>query len=404
MAKDKLQAATGFIFITLLIDVIGFGIIIPVIPSLIQQLIHGSLSEASTYGGWLLAAYAVVQFICAPIMGNLSDQFGRRPVLLFSLLGFAIDYLLTAFSTSIVWLFIGRIIAGVTGSSFSTASAYIADISTPEKKAQNFGMIGAAFGIGFIIGPMLGGLLGEYGARIPFFAAAALSFLNFAYGYFVLPESLKKEDRRPFSWKRANPAGSLLQLNKYPVIAGLVASLTLLYIASHAVQSTWTYYTIEKFGWTNKTIGISLGVVGISVAIVQGVLIRLVIPKLGQEKSVYVGLAFYCIGFVLFAVATKGWMMFAFTGIYCLGGIAMPALQGIMSNFVPKNEQGELQGALTSLMSATSIIGPPLMNHIFAYFTSTAAPMHLSGAAMYLAAVLTLLSTLLAYKSLRQSV
>jgi len=404
MAKDKLQAATGFIFITLLIDVIGFGIIIPVIPSLIQQLIHGSLSEASTYGGWLLAAYAVVQFICAPIMGNLSDQFGRRPVLLFSLLGFAIDYLLTAFSTSIVWLFIGRIIAGVTGSSFSTASAYIADISTPEKKAQNFGMIGAAFGIGFIIGPMLGGLLGEYGARIPFFAAAALSFLNFAYGYFVLPESLKKEDRRPFSWKRANPAGSLLQLNKYPVIAGLVASLTLLYIASHAVQSTWTYYTIEKFGWTNKTIGISLGVVGISVAIVQGVLIRLAIPKLGQEKSVYVGLAFYCIGFVLFAVATKGWMMFAFTGIYCLGGIAMPALQGIMSNFVPKNEQGELQGALTSLMSATSIIGPPLMNHIFAFFTSTAAPMHLSGAAMYLAAVLTLLSTLLAYKSLRQSV
>ncbi len=404
MAKDKLQAATGFIFITLLIDVIGFGIIIPVIPSLIQQLIHGSLSEASTYGGWLLAAYAVVQFICAPIMGNLSDQFGRRPVLLFSLLGFAIDYLLTAFSTSIVWLFIGRIIAGVTGSSFSTASAYIADISTPEKKAQNFGMIGAAFGIGFIIGPMLGGLLGEYGARIPFFAAAVLSFLNFAYGYFVLPESLKKEDRRPFSWKRANPAGSLLQLNKYPVIAGLVASLTLLYIASHAVQSTWTYYTIEKFGWTNKTIGISLGVVGISVAIVQGVLIRLAIPKLGQEKSVYVGLAFYCIGFVLFAVATKGWMMFAFTGIYCLGGIAMPALQGIMSNFVPKNEQGELQGALTSLMSATSIIGPPLMNHIFAFFTSTAAPMHLSGAAMYLAAVLTLLSTLLAYKSLRQSV
>lgn len=404
MAKDKKQAALGFIFITLLIDIIGFGIIIPVLPSLIQSLLHGTdetISQTATYGGWLVFAYASMQFLCSPIMGNLSDQYGRRPVLLFSLFGFGIDYLFLAFAPSIFWLFIGRMIAGITGASITTAAAYIADISTPEKRAQNFGMIGAAFGLGFIIGPFLGGTLSHYGVRVPFFAAAGLSLLNWLYGYFILPESLSKSNRRRFDWKRANPLGALKQLNKYPVIAGLVLSITLIYIAAHAVQTTWSYFTIKQLKWDAKMIGYSLGVIGVCIMIVQGLIVRVVIPKIGQEKSVYVGLAFYTLGFVLFAYASTTWMMFAFTAVYCLGGIAGPSIQGLISTHVPANEQGELQGALTSLMSATSVIGPLLMTHIFAFFTAKTAPIYFPGAPFLLGAFLTLISTVLAYRSFR---
>ncbi len=401
MAKNKKEAALGFIFITLLIDIIGFGIIIPILPQLIQSLTHGTVSEASRYGGLLIFAYSLMQFVFSPIIGNLSDQYGRRPVLLCSLFGFGIDYLFLAFAPSIGWLFVGRMIAGITGASITTGSAYISDISTPEKKAQNFGMIGAAFGLGFIIGPVLGGQLAHFGVRWPFIGAAILSLINWLYGFFVLPESLAKENRRRFEWKRANPVGSLKMLNKYPVIAGLVLSITLIYIASHSVQTTWSYITIEKFSWSPTMIGYSLGVVGICVAIVQGVLIRRIIPKLGQEKSVYIGLALYAIGFVLFAYASQTWMMYAFTAIYCMGGIAMPSIQGIISTHVPPNEQGELQGALTSLMSATSIIGPLIMTNIFAYFTATNAPIHFAGAPFILSAVLTIISSVLAYRSLK---
>lgn len=411
--RSNKKAALSFILITLLIDVIGFGIIIPVIPKLIIGLLHGPealthgalskayLSEAADYGGWLLFAYAVMQFIFSPILGNLSDKYGRRPILLFSLLGFGLDYILQGFAPTIIWLFIGRVIAGITGGSFTTASAYIADVSSPEKRAQNFGMIGAAFGVGFIIGPVIGGLLGHYGARVPFFASAILALLNWLYGYLILPESLAKEHRRSFDWKRANPLGSLLHLRKYPVVSGLVASITLLYIASHAVQSNWTYYTMSKFGWDERMVGYSLGFVGLTVGIVQGGLIRIVIPKLGQNKSVYTGLALYTLGFLLFAFATQTWMMFAFMIPYAMGGIAGPSIQGIISHHVPANEQGELQGALTSLMSATSIIGPILMNKMFAYFTSEHTPVYFPGASMLLGAILTMISTLLAFKALR---
>lgn len=402
MAKNKKEAALGFIFITLLIDIIGFGIIIPILPQLIQSLTHGTVSEASRYGGLLIFAYSLMQFVFSPIIGNLSDQYGRRPVLLCSLFGFGIDYLFLAFAPSIGWLFVGRLIAGVTGASITTGSAYISDISTPEKKAQNFGMIGAAFGLGFIIGPVLGGQLAHFGVRWPFIGAAILSLINWLYGFFVLPESLAKENRRSFEWKRANPVGSLKMLNKYPVIAGLVISITLIYIASHSVQTTWSYITIEKFGWSPTMIGYSLGVVGVCVAIVQGVLIRRIIPKLGLEKSVYIGLALYAIGFILFAYASQTWMMYAFTAIYCMGGIAMPSIQGIISTHVPPNEQGELQGALTSLMSATSIIGPLIMTNIFAYFTATNAPIHFAGAPFIVSAVLTIISSVLAYRSLKK--
>jgi len=400
---SKKSPAIGFIFITLLIDVMGLGIIIPVMPKLISELVGGSLSDAARYGGWILFSYSFVQFVCAPIVGGLSDQFGRRPVLLASLLGFALDYLFVAYAPSIVWLFVGRIIAGVMGASFTTGAAYIADVSTPEKRAQNFGLIGAAFGLGFIIGPVLGGLLGQYGSRVPFLAAAGLSMLNFLYGLFILPESLKQENRRKFSWKRASPIGALKHLQKYPVISGLIISLALLYVAMHAVQSNWSYYTMEKFHWNERIIGYSLGAMGLLGAIVQGGLIRLIIPKIGQKRGVYVGLFLYSVGFVLFAFARETWMMFAFMVPYILGGIAGPSLQGIISTQVPSNEQGELQGALTSLMSLTSIIGPPLMSNLFYFFTKSEAPVYFPGAPMLTAAVLTLLSAYLARKSLKRN-
>lgn len=401
---QKQRPALGFIFVTLLIDVTGWGIIIPVMPRLIQELGGGSISEASKYGGWLISVYAIMQFICAPIMGGLSDRYGRRPVLLASLFGFGIDYLFLAFAPTLGWLFAGRLIAGIMGASFTTAGAYIADISTPEKRAQNFGIIGAAFGLGFIVGPVIGGLLGGLGSRVPFLVTAGLTLLNWLYGFFILPESLLQANRRKFEWSRANPLGTLKSLFRYPVIAGLFVSLAFLYTAAHAVQSNWSYYTIEKFRWSETSIGISLGVVGFVYAIVQGWLIRIIIPKLGQQRSVYFGLGLYAAGFLLYALATEGWMMYAVTIVYCLGGIAGPALQGIMSNSIPPTEQGELQGGFTSLMSLTSIIGPFLMNSLlFSYFTGSETPYYLPGAPMLLGALLTIISTFLARKSLKRT-
>src|SRR4051812_27338899 len=394
------KAAISFIFVTLLIDVTGFGLIIPVFPKLIEQLIHGGISEASKWGGWLTFAYAFMQFLFAPVLGNLSDKYGRRPVLLFSLAGFGIDYIFLSLAPTIGWLFVGRVIAGITGASFTTASAYIADISTDENRAQNFGMIGAAFGIGFIIGPVIGGVLGEYRSRLPFVVAACLALVNALYGYFVLPESLSKESRRSFNWKRANPLGSLIQLKKYPSLGGLIGSLILVYVGAHAVQSTWTYINIEKFEWSEGMIGYSLGMVGLLVAIVQGGLIRFINPRLGNEKSVYIGLTLYALGLLLFSFASQTWMMFVFLIPYCFGGIAGPALQSNISGAVPSNEQGELQGALTSLISVTSIVGPLIMTNLFAYFTRTNTPVRFPGAPFLLGAVLMLLSAVLSYFAL----
>lgn len=401
----KRTPALGFIFITLLIDVTGWGIIIPVMPRLIQEVTGAPLSEASRYGGWLISAYAIMQFVCAPVVGALSDRFGRRPVLLASLFGFGVDYLVLAFAPTLSWLFVGRIVAGIMGASFTTAGAYIADISAPEKRAQNFGIMGAAFGLGFIIGPVIGGLLGGLGTRVPFLVTAGLTLLNWLYGFFILPESLKPEHRRAFDWRRANPLGTLKSLLRHKVIAGLLVSLTLLYIAAHAVQSNWSYYTIEKFGWKEADIGFSLGVTGLLITVVQGWLIRQLIPRLGQERSVYVGLGLYAAGLLLYALATKGWMMYAFTVVYSLGGIAGPAIQGIISRVVPPNEQGELQGGFTSLMSLSSIIGPFLMNSVlFAAFTREGAGVYFPGAAMLAGSVLVLVAALLARRSLKRTV
>ncbi|HEU5291907.1 MAG TPA: TCR/Tet family MFS transporter, partial [Cyclobacteriaceae bacterium] len=350
----------------------------------------------------LLFSYALVQFFCAPIVGALSDRYGRRPVLLGSLFGFGVDYLFLAFAPSLWMFFIGRILAGVMGASFTTAGAYIADISTPEKRAQNFGIIGAAFGLGFIIGPPLGGFLGEIGLRTPFYVCAGLTFLNWLFGFFVLPESLREENKRKFEWKRANPFGALKSITRFPVIAGLLVALALIYVSAHAVQTNWAFYVEEKFGWKPVDVGLSLTVVGIAFVIIQGGLIRLIIPKLGRERSVYVGIALYALGFLLYGIATEGWMMYPIIIIYCLGSIAGPALQGIMSSAIPPNEQGELQGGFTSLMSMAAIIGPLLMNGIFYLFTHKDGPVYFPGAAMVLGAVLTLISSLLARNTLKK--
>ncbi|MEN9547908.1 MAG: hypothetical protein RIR12_499 [Bacteroidota bacterium] len=394
------QAAIGFIFITLLIDIMSWGLIIPVMPKLIAQLKNITINEASGQGAWLIAAYAVTQFLFAPVIGNLSDQFGRRPILLSSLVGFGIDYIILALAPTYSWLFIGRIVAGITGASFTTATAYIADISTPATRAKNFGMIGAAFGLGFVIGPALGGMLAGWGIRAPFYAAATLCLLNALYGYFILPESLSKENRRRFEWKKANPFGSLVFLKRMPGIGGLALCYFLIYMAAQSVQGNWSFYTIYRFTWSEGMVGISLAVVGLLVGAVQGGLTRVINPKLGDEKSIYLGLVFYTIGLVLFGVASQGWMMFVFLIPYCMGGIAGPSLQAIMAGQVPANQQGALQGALTSLMSLTTIFGPLMMNNLFHYFTTPKAPFYFPGISFIVGALFMLSSLCIACKVL----
>jgi DHA1 family tetracycline resistance protein-like MFS transporter len=399
--RTSKKAAISFIFVTLLIDIMGWGLIIPVMADLIAQLKGIPVNQASTYGAFLLSVFAITQFLFAPVIGNLSDKYGRRPILLFSLLGFGIDYIILALAPAYGWLFVGRVIAGITGASFTTASAYIADVSTDEtSRAKNFGMIGAAFGLGFVLGPALGALLATWGIRAPFYAAAALCLLNCLYGYFLLPESLSKENRRPFSWKRANPFGSLKFLTQHPEIGGLAFSFFLIYLGGQAVQGNWNFFTIYRFHWSEKMVGISLAVVGVLVGAVQGGLTRVVNPKIGNEKSIYLGLSLYTLGLILFAFASEGWMMFAFLVPYCLGGICGPSLQSVISGHVPRNQQGELQGALTSLMSLTTIIGPLIMNSTFSLFTSDKAPFHFPGIHFLIGAFCMLLSVIITNKVL----
>jgi DHA1 family tetracycline resistance protein-like MFS transporter len=401
MEVKNTKKAMSFIFITLLIDVMGWGLIIPVMADLVAQLKDVPLNIASNYGAILLSVFAITQFLFSPVIGNLSDRFGRRPVLLSSLLGFGIDYIILALAPAYGWLFIGRVIAGITGASFTTASAYIADVSTNETdRAKNFGLIGAAFGLGFVLGPALGGLLGSWGIRAPFYAAASLCLLNCLYGYFFLPESLSIENRRPFEWKRANPFGSLKFLTRHPEIGGLALGFFLIYLGAQSIQGNWNFFTIYRFHWSEKMVGISLAVVGVLVGGVQAGLTRVVNPKIGNENSIYLGLSLYTIGLVLFAFATQTWMMFVFLIPYCLGGICSPSLQSIISGHVPANQQGELQGTLTSLMSLTTIIGPPLMSFTFSYFTTNKAPFYFPGMQFLIGALCMLLSVIIIYKVL----
>lgn len=394
--------ALGFIWVTLLIDVTGFGIIIPVMPKLLSSLTGASLEVAADLGGWLMFAFSLMQFLFAPIVGGLSDRFGRRPVLLASLFGFGIDYLFLAVAPSLVWLFVGRAVAGIMGASFTTAHAYVADVTPPEKRAQNFGLMGAAFGIGFILGPVIGGLLGRIGPRIPFYAAAGLALLNWLYGYFILPESLPKDKRRAFDWKRANPIGAVAHLKKYPALGTLVASFVCVFLASHAVQSTWSYFVMFKFQWTEDMVGYSLGVAGLLIGVVQAVLIRIFHKRIGAQNSIYAGLLFYTVSLTLFAFANSTWMMYAFLIPYCMGGLAGPSMQSLMTVQVAANEQGELQGALTGLISLTSIVGPPLMTNLFSTFSSSTAPIYFPGAPFLVGALITLIGVMIAVLGVRK--
>lgn len=397
--STKRNPAIIFIFITIVIDVLGIGIIVPVIPKILLELTGKGLSEASKYSGFLMSSYAIMQFIFSPIIGGLSDKYGRRPVILASLFGFFLDYMILVFAPTLVWLFAARLIAGITGASFTTATAYIADISTDENRSKNFGMVGAAFGLGFIIGPPIGGILGDIGTRVPFMFAAGLTLVNALYGYFVLPESLAKENRREFDWKRANPVGSLKNIARYPALLGLIGSLFCLQIAGQAHPSTWSYFTMKEFNWTLKEVGYSLAFVGLMVAIVQGGLNRIINPKLGDRNSIIIGLLFYGIGFMLFAFATKGWMMYIFMVPFGLGGIAGPALQSLITKQVAPNEQGELQGGITSMQSITTIIGPLFASNLFSYFSAEDAPIFFPGAAFFMAGLVTFFALAIALKS-----
>ncbi len=389
--------ALSFIFITVLIDTIGFGIVIPVLPQLIVELTGQPVNEAARIGGWLAFAYAITQFGFGPVIGNLSDRFGRRPVLLASLLAFAIDYMLMGVAPTLALLFAGRVIAGIAGGSYTTAYAYIADISPPEKRAQNFGMVGLAFGLGFILGPALGGLIGEhFGTRAPFFVAGGLALLNAAYGYFILPESLPRERRRAFDIRRANPVGALLQLRRYqPVVLSLAMALFIWQLGHQALQATWAFYTIYRFEWTPGMVGASLAVVGLTAAIVQGGLVRVIIPRIGERRAVRLGMASGLAGFLVYAFAAQGWMMFAGIVVAAFSGLAYPSMNALMSQQVQPDAQGELQGAVASLLSLATIIGPPLMTQLFGYFTGPTAPFQLPGAAFLMAAALTIGSLLL---------
>ena len=383
--------ALYFIVLVVLIDSISFGIVLPVMPQLIISLSDVSLSDASRIGGYLMFTYAAVQFFAAPVLGNLGDKYGRRPVLLFSLAALSIDYLLMAGAPTLFWLFVARVIAGVSSSTFALAYAYVTDITPEEERAQRFGMIGAAFGGGFILGPVIGGFLGEFGERIPFFAAAGLGLLNVVYGYFVLGESLKPENRRPFELSRANPVGAMLQVRKYPIVMGLAFAYFLYMIGHMSLPSTWTYYTMEKFDWSESQIGLSLGFAGVFMILVQAFLIRWAIPAIGAFNAGIVGLLAIIIGFCGYGFAASGWQLYPFLALASISGFVTPAFQAIMTSQIPANAQGELQGALSSVNSMTSIIGPLVMTQLFAGFTGPDAPVYFPGVSFFAAAVLSAL-------------
>ena len=384
--------ALVFIFITVFIDITGLGIIIPVAPKLIAQLAHVGLDQAARYGGWLFFVYAGMQFLFAPAIGNLSDRFGRRPVLIFSLVAAGIDYAITGLAPTILWLFIARTLSGIAGASYTTAGAYIADVTPPEKRAGSFGLIGAAFGLGFIVGPAIGGILGQYGVRLPFFVAAALAMANAAYGFFVLAESLPKANRRKFEFWRANPFGALLALRRFPTVLGLCGVIVLMRIAHDSNPATWTYYTMLKFHWTTAEVGYSLMAVGVVTTLVYGGLTRVAIPLIGEVRAVYFGLSAGAIAFAGYAFATEGWMLYAWMCVGSLAGLAMPALSAIMSKGVGPTEQGELQGAIASVGSLTSVGAPLAMSYLFAYFTGPAAPIYFPGAAFLTASLCVVLA------------
>jgi DHA1 family tetracycline resistance protein-like MFS transporter len=397
------KAAMAFIFVTIFLDVLGIGIIIPILPELVKSFVGGSTSDASRWYGALAATYACMQFLCAPILGALSDRFGRRPVLLGSLFGLGIDYLIQGFAPSIWWLFIGRLLAGVMGASLTTANAYIADISTPENRARNYGLMGVAFGLGFIIGPASGGLLGSIDLRLPFFVSAGLALVNWCYGLFVLPESLDLAHRDAFSWRKANPVGSVAVLRRYPLVAGLGLGFAFITLAQRGLETTWVLYTGHRYGWDERTNGLTLALVGVMAVIVQGGLVRPVVKRFGERRTLVGGLSVAIGSHIAYGLAPHGWMVPLIIVVGSLSGLAGPAIQGLIAGEAPPADQGKIQGALTSIMSFTSILAPLLfVAGTFSYFTSPAAPIQLPGAPFFLGSALAATSMLLMHRLFRR--
>jgi MFS transporter, DHA1 family, tetracycline resistance protein len=390
------NAAFVFILVMVAFDFLAFGIIAPVLPDLIRQFEGGDFARASSIGGYFGLAWATMQFIFSPILGAWSDRFGRRPVILISCFGLAIDYVIMAVAPSLRWLFLGRIISGITTSNIATAYAYVTDVMPPEKRARPFGLISAAFGLGFVIGPAVGGYLGRTHLRFPFWAAAALSLANALYGFFVLPESLRLERRAKSAWHMANPVGSLNLLRSHPELAGLSVVCTLYYLAHNSLPSMWAYYTEYRYHWSRPDVGNSLAVVGVSAAIVSGVLVGPFVKRFGERLSVLWGLLFGTLGFAGFAMATRGWMVLAVIPFIALWGIAAPAVQSLMSRRVDHSSQGKLQGAINSLRAITGMAGPVLFSQVFSLAISPSARIHLPGAPYYLAGLLLFSSLLLA--------
>lgn len=381
-----------FIFITRLIDSIGFGIVMPVLPQLLLDLGAPDLASAARTAGVLLVIYALLQFMCGPLIGNLSDRFGRRPVILFSLLAFGLDYLLMGIAPTIAWLFVGRAIAGIAGAVYVPANAFVADITPPEERARAFGTVSAAFGIGFILGPAIGGLLGEFGPRAPFFAAAGLAGLNLLFGLFVLPESLPPSRRRTFAWRRANPLGAILALRRYPMVLGLAMVTLLTLVGTNVYPSSWAFFTALRFDWSPAMIGLSLAVTGMGMAVVQLTMTGRFVKRFGERRTALLGLWMAIAAYLAYAIIPKGWMVFPISLASSLQALCYPALNAMMSSRVNSDQQGELQGAVASLSSVAAIVGPFAMTQSLAFFTAPQASVHFPGAPFVLAALLTLIA------------
>jgi DHA1 family tetracycline resistance protein-like MFS transporter len=393
---DATTAKRGLVlvFTTLLLDIIGFGIIMPVLPAYLSELTGVSVGEAAIEGGWLFFVYAAMQFFFAPVVGNLSDRFGRRPILLASVLTFSIDNFICAVAWSYPMLFIGRVLAGISGASYSTSSAFIADVSNDENRARNFGLLGIAFGIGFVIGPVLGGLLGTFGPRVPFYFAAALAFVNFLVGFFLLPETLAPEHRRVFDWRRASPLGALRQMRHYPGIGWIGLVFFLMTLGHMVYPAVWAFVGSDRYGWGEGQIGLSLGAFGLCGALVMGLVLPRVVPRLGEWRTAAVGLAFTTLAAFGYAAAWQGWMVYAVIVATCLEALADPPLRSLAAAKVPPSAQGELQGAMTSIFSITSIITPLLYTNIFAWFTGPNAPVRFAAAPYVLGGVFLALALL----------
>lgn len=396
------KPAVSFIFVTLVLSVVGFGLLIPVLPSLVKEFQGGDVSAGSHAYGWIISTYALMQFFGAPIMGSLSDRYGRRRIILIATAGSAMDYVIMALSPTLAWLFVARIIAGFTAGVLSTANAYIADVTPPEKRAQSFGLLGAAFGIGFVIGPVLGGVLGHYSLRLPFWFAAGCAALNWLWGYFVLPESLKPENRRAFEWKRANPIGALLALGHLPSVLALAGSYFILMLAQTILQSTWALYTDARYQWGPMQVGLSLMSVGVLSGLVQATLVKRIVPRIGDTRAVVIGFIISIITQIGYGLATQGWMIYAILVLGAFAGISQPALQSYITKHVPANEQGAVQGVYSGLASLAGIPGPLLGTMILGWAVAPGRAPILSGSSFFAGAILTVLALYLAIRTFRQ--